>query len=407
MSIARDLIETIAFYGKQEDGAYSRPFGSEAYRQAAVCLKNLLTENGFQGRIDPVGNVHGYYAGDGTTQKELLLGSHLDTVTDGGKFDGLYGVAAAYEVMCRLQKEGVRLPFAIHLIATNGEEGNVLGGTFGSRCLAGKYTEKDWENYQQSEADAKLYLTEDDSHALCLEDIRCAGMDFTKSLAYIELHIEQGVTLQNTGKSIGIVTGIVGLRRYRIKVQGKRNHSGTTKMKYREDALVKAAKIILYADTLAGDYGEDFVATTETVHIQPNMLAVINGEVEMILEIRSIHTEFLDDYEKKIKEYVQLLKHVTIEQTVSKAPVLTDGRIRDCMVKQCRKKKISFLEMPSGATHDGNMMALKTPVAMLFVPSKDGISHEKEEWTAPEDLDRGAELLYEVTRELGGQTRAE
>ena len=407
MSAARDLIEKIASFGKQEDGACSRPFGSRAYRQAAVCLRDLLEAEGFQGRIDPVGNVHGYYAGDGSTGKELLLGSHLDTVTDGGKYDGLYGVAAAYEVMSRLQKGNVRLPFAIHLIATNGEEGNILGGTFGSRCLVGKYTEKDWENYQNSGTTEPLSLTETEGHSLDLQDIRDARIDFTKSLAYIELHIEQGITLEQTGKNIGIVTGIVGLRRYHITVHGKRNHSGTTKMKYREDALVKAAKIILYADTLTGNYEEDFVATTQKVQICPNTLAVINGEVEMVLEIRSIHTEFMDDYEEKLKKYLDTLHNVTMETMVSKAPILTDPGIRALMVEQCKQSGIDYLEMPSGATHDGNMMALQTPVAMIFVPSKDGISHEKAEWTAPEDLDRGVDVLYSVVTALGEQRKAE
>lgn len=407
MSVARDLIEKIASFGKQEDGACSRPFGSQAYRQAAVCLRDLLAGEGFQGKMDPVGNVHGYYAGDGRTEEELLLGSHLDTVTDGGKYDGLYGVAAAYEVMCRLKKEGVHLPFAIHLIATNGEEGNILGGTFGSRCLAGKFTEKDWENYQNLKLAKPLCLTETESHSLDLQDIRDARMDFTKSLAYIEIHIEQGITLERTGKTIGIVTGIVGLRRYRITVKGKRNHSGTTKMKYRDDALVKAAKIILYADTLAGNYGEDFVATTQKVQVRPNTLAVINGEVEMILEIRSIHAKFMDDYEEKLKAHFSVLQNVSMEAMVSKAPVQADPGIRALMVEQCKELEIDYLEMPSGATHDGNMMALQTPVAMVFVPSKGGISHEKAEWTAPEDLDRGVDVLYRVVTALGEQRKAE
>lgn len=397
MSKVQDLIIQLASFGRQKDGACSRPFGSLAYREAALFLYGQMKEEGLNSYIDSVGNVHGIYEGNTKNGKELLIGSHLDTVKEGGIFDGLYGVAAGLAVILRLKEENIKLPFSIHLIATNGEEGNKLGGTFGSRCLVGKFSKEDWDAYLRKEPKEDLFLTEE-KHALDFEDIKRAYYDFSKTMAYLELHIEQGITLEKQNKEIGIVTGIVGLRRYVIRVGGNRNHSGTTMMEYRDDALVKAAKIIVQADKMARNIGQNFVATMQTIKVSPNALAVINGEAEMILETRNLDEKLLDYYENQLEEYVQQIPKTKMKRIVAKQPVIADRSIRDQMIAACEREGVSYLELPSGATHDGNMMALKTRVGMLFVPSKDGISHDKAEWTDSKYIDKGTDLLYSVVK---------
>lgn len=371
----------------------NRVFGSREYKTAAEEMKKYFKRLGMNSYIDSVGNVHGIYEGKDPGQKEILVGSHLDTVKEGGIFDGLLGIVAGAECVARLKKENRRLKYDIHIIATNGEEGNELGGTFGSRCLTGEADIGDEE-----------FLKRAAKYELDAEKIAAAEYDFSRAKCYLELHIEQGPFLEKKNRKIGIVTGIVGLQRYRIHIKGMSNHSGTTMMEYRRDALVAASRIILFGDELARSYPEHFVATFQKFETAPNELAVINGEADMVLECRSRRDDLMESYIQKVKAFCEHMSSVTIsmEQLVKKAPVLIDQELIKEGSNVCKEKDIPFELMPSGATHDGNMFAHKVPVGMIFVPSKNGVSHSPDEWTEPEDCELGTEVLYQLLLSIGG-----
>ncbi len=387
----QDQMEFFAAYGKESGGGISRVFGSEAYKEAAIALQDYMKACKMETYIDPVGNVHGIWRAQAEKKsgREILVGSHLDTVKEGGIFDGLLGVMAGIFAVNQLQREGKHLSDDIHVVATNGEEGNDLGGTFGSRCLTGKIDLED-----------EAFLERAKSFGYSKADLEAAKMDFSKAKCWLELHIEQGKTLEEEEKEIGIVTGIVGLWRYGIRIFGESNHAGTTMMEYRKDALVRAAQIIAGGDELARQMGNDLVATFSKVQIHPNVIAVINNQVDMILECRNRKEEILDAFVKQMQEQFRSdgssdPVSVSFQELVKKAPVPCDPKLVDEIEAVCRANSLNYMRMPSGATHDGNMIALKIPIGMIFVPSRKGISHSKDEWTNWSQCERGAEVLYE------------
>lgn len=387
-------LEKFSEIGKRKDlRGINRVFGSREYKKAAEEMKKYFESLGMKSYIDSVGNVHGIYYGRNPGQKEILIGSHLDTVKEGGVYDGLLGIVAGAECVAELKRENRALDYDIHVIATNGEEGNELGGTFGSRCLTGEVDCRDEE-----------FLRKAAGYELNAAKIEAAKYDFSRAVCYLELHIEQGPFLEKKNRKIGIVTGIVGLQRYHIHIKGMSNHSGTTMMEYRQDALVAASGLILFADNLARSYPDHFVATFQKFETAPNALAVINGEADMVLECRSRQEDLMERYIEEVKGFCDRMSGVTVsmEQLVKKAPVLTDPELVKEGSAVCKERNIAFELMPSGATHDGNMFAHKVPVGMIFVPSKNGVSHSPDEWTEPEDCELGAEVLYQLLLRIGG-----
>lgn len=381
-------LEYFSSFGKKESGAIDRVFGSRVYQEAAQALRKYFEQCGMDSWIDSVGNVHGIYRNNtDASQQELMIGSHLDTVKGGGIFDGLLGVLAGAECVKRIKENAVSCPIALHILATNGEEGNELGGTFGSRCLVGQV---DWN--QEFASKAKKY-------GFTQEKIEQAKLPLNHVIGYLELHIEQGSTLFQNHETIGIVTGIVGLQRYRIDICGKQNHAGTTMMKYRNDALVKASKIIAEGDQLARELGHDLVTTFSKVKIHPNQLAIINDEVEMVLECRNQSESLMEEFIHCLKKRFQ---NNDIKWTclVKKKPVKCNEQFVERLKDICQNKGALYRKMASGATHDGNMMALKVPIGMIFVPSKEGLSHCKEEWTEISDCKKGIEVLYECVVQI-------
>lgn len=384
-------METFAAYGRESSGGISRVFGSPVYCEAAQAMAEYMQACGMESYVDPVGNVHGIFRAQAEEKsgKEILIGSHLDTVREGGIFDGLLGVMAGIEVVLRLQKEAVRLPDDLHIIATNGEEGNDLGGTFGSRCLAGEIDLED-----------EAFLAKAKSFGLSREDFEAARMNFDRSKCWLELHIEQGKTLEEEQEDIGIVEGIVGLQRYEIEIHGESNHAGTTMMAYRKDAVVRGAQMIADGDALAREMGHDLVATFSKIEIHPNVIAVINDELRMVLECRNREEARLESFVGKLREKyetqdTEAAVSVHFTEMVKKKPVHCHPELVEVIRESCEALHLRYRKMPSGATHDGNMFALQIPIGMIFVPSRKGISHSKEEWTEWSQCKQGTEVLYQ------------
>lgn len=379
--------------GMDELGGVNRVFGTENYKTAARMMKEYLDSLGLYSYIDSAWNVHGIYK-KSEDKPEVMMGSHLDTVVSGGKFDGLTGVLGGIEVIRRIMEEKVDLPFALHLVATNGEEGNDLGGTFGSRCMTGLV------NYND-----EAYIRKAKTFGFSREDIKNAGYDFSHTLCYLELHIEQGLTLDKSHEDIGVVNGIVGLQRYQIEVSGAANHAGTTLMEYRDDALVKAAELITYADALARKYPDQFVTTFTKVAVDPNITAIINGHVSMVLECRSIHEDLMEQFVAEVRKKADDLGGITLSPIVSKSPVKCADTVIRAAVKASESAGVKFRVMTSGATHDGNSIATKIPIGMIFVPSKDGKSHVREEYTSIEQCECGVNILYHTILNLADDFR--
>ncbi len=318
----------------------------------------------------------------------------MDTVRDGGLYDGALGVIAGVECARRFAEEQGKRSFSLHVLATNGEEGNDLGGTFGSRCMMGLV-----------DPDQPGYLDIANGFGISRDDIVEARLDTSDALGYLELHIEQGKTLDEASEDLGVVTGIVGLRRWQITVLGEANHAGTTMMEFRHDAMVAASRLIVRIDETAREYGHDLVATVGKLEVFPNSAPVVPGKVEMVLEVRSRDDSCMLDFFSRIQRAAKDISNVEFQFSpiVAKAPVQCDAKLIEVFETVCRNSGLRWQEMASGATHDGNAFALKMPIGMLFVPSKDGISHNKKEFTSWEQIESGVETLYRTILELNRQ----
>ncbi len=377
----------IADIGRNEDGSITRLLFSKEYEEARNRTREYMEQAGLTTAIDSVGNLHGFFKSEVPGAKTILMGSHLDTVIQGGAYDGLLGIIAGVEVARELAEKDQKLKHHLEIIAFNGEEGNDLGGTFGSRCAMGLVP-----------AEEEAYLQKAKAFGLTKEDLLKSKMDTEDKSCFLELHIEQGNTLWQSGEEIGIVNGIVGLVRYKITALGQSNHAGTTMMEHRKDAMIGMAKLMAEADRLARDYGNHMVATFGKVDVTPNAVAVIPGKVEAVLEIRNLDRELLDRFYEDLRTIAEELAPISFafEKLVEKTPQTCEERIIKAIEEICREEEIAHRVMPSGATHDSVAMAYKMPIGMIFVPSKDGISHNGAEYTKWSQVMTGIRLLYET-----------
>lgn len=387
----RNNFFTIANIGRNEDGSITRLLFSKEYEEAQKLTIEYMKEAGLTTEIDSVGNIHGYLKSEDLNARTIVIGSHLDTVIQGGAYDGLLGIIAGVEAARELLENGLSLRHHLEIIAFNGEEGNDLGGTFGSRCAMGLVP-----------LEEEAYLQKAKAFNLTKEDLLNAKMNTEDKSCFLELHIEQGNTLWKTGEEIGIVNGIVGLVRYQITALGESNHAGTTMMEHRKDALIGMAKLMTEADRLARDYGHNMVATFGKVEVTPHAVAVIAKKAKAVLEIRNLDKELLERFYEDLKSIAEKLSPIafTFEKLVEKTPQICDEQIIKEIEKICQNHEIHYRAMPSGATHDSVAMAYKMPIGMIFVPSKDGISHNGAEYTKWSQVMTGINLLYETVKAL-------
>lgn len=385
MNQVNEILSAIGTAGRNGDGSYTRGCYSPAYFEAVDIVEKQMVQMGMKVDRDAAGNIHGVLPGSDEKAGSIIIGSHLDTVPDGGLFDGAYGVAAALETVRRLCGESERLRHTLEIYGFNAEESNPIGGTFGSRAVAGLV---DPAQPGLSEA---LW-----SYGHTIQEILDCRRDFSDASCYLELHIEQGDLLFNEGLKIGVVNGIVGIVRYKVTAVGHSNHAGTTMMKKRHDAMVAMARLIAAADGQCRKIDNTLVLTVGTIRCWPGSENVIPGKVECTFEMRHMRKEKTDELIKKIREIAGTIDTVTfeIEKKIDKGSVECDPHLMEVISRAAGDVGVSHIVMPSGAGHDANPMAHRLPVGMIFVPSRDGLSHCKEEWTEPGDLEIGAEVLY-------------
>ena len=352
-------------------------------------------------RMDSCGNVIARREGRKKGLPPVAMGSHLDTVFEGGKYDGTIGVTAALEVIKRINEKGLETEYPIEVISFACEESSRFGiSTVGSKAMAGLF---DIEKYR--------YLTDRDgitmekAFSLCALDFNSIGEASRTNeefRAFFELHIEQGPVLINNNKKIGIVTGIAAPVRLLIKIIGKASHSGTTPMNMRKDALLGASEIALAIEKAAKreeEYGT--VATVGVMDIRSGAMNVVPGEVDIQVDIRSTSLESRQRVLDELRKVILVVKdnrQLEIQSTEisSEAPVLLSSELIKRLSTNCEEKQLSYQLLQSGAGHDAMNMAKLCPVGLIFVPSVDGLSHHPNEFTEMDDILKGIDLLEEV-----------
>jgi allantoate deiminase len=391
-SLASDL-EEAARIGA-DGGGVSRFAWTPELAQANEWLVGRLQELGLETQIDAAGNVLGRWEeGEGTA---VLLGSHLDTVPRGGRYDGALGVLAALEVVRTLKREGVSLRRPLWIVSFNDEEGSRFQtGMLGSRAFIGDLDPEDWRRRGVAEAMAAVgFDFERLGEARAVDRVG----------AYLELHIEQGPVLEQEGLDLGIVSGIAGLLGFRVRLSGEANHAGTTPMASRRDALAGAARILLELRDEARSRG-DMTANVGILTVAPGGFNVIPGTAEFTIDARAGDADAFARAEKFVRETLERVAaeeqlELEVTETHRKRPTPLDPELQEVLTRAAAAEGAIARSMPSGAGHDAMVLAKQVPAAMLFVPSRAGISHSPDEYTSPEQCELGARVLAQAVRVL-------
>ena len=400
-------LSELAEVGKQESGGVTRLSFTDEERTAKDLVASYMQEAGLSVREDAVGNLFGRREGRETDAPAVLVGSHVDSVYHGGNFDGPLGVLAGIEVAQTLEEGGVETDRPVEVVAFTDEEGARFSfGMIGSRALAGTLSPEDLEH---EDGDGVSIADAMRDHGLdpgkIEESVRPPG----SLAAYVELHIEQGRVLENEGLPTGVVTGIAAPVWRRLIFVGETGHAGTTPMQLRHDALAAAAEVATVVEDEASATGSS-VGTVGQMGVEPGGINIIPGRVELSLDIRDIDEGTRDLVEDRILERAREVcgrRGVGFETEVLQrmTPVSCSETVRGAVRAACEELGLRPYDLASGAAHDGMQLVGSCPMGMIFVRSKDGVSHNPEEWSSKEDCTAGANLLYHTTLDLTSRGR--
>jgi beta-ureidopropionase / N-carbamoyl-L-amino-acid hydrolase len=384
-------LRELAEFGKNPQGGVSRVAYTEFDKQGRTYVMGLLRAAKLDVQIDLAGNIIGRRPGSVRNLKPIMFGSHIDSVPEGGNYDGTLGSLGAIEVAQTLADYEITLRHPIEVVIWQNEE----GGKQGSRIVSGEFTAKDLELTNASGKtirDGIKFLGGDP--ARIAEVKRNPG-----SLAgYLELHIEQGGNLERENIQIGEVEGIVGIKWWNVDVTGFANHAGTTPMDQRQDALVSAARFVDMVNTKARTTPGRQVATVGKIQAFPGARNVIPGRVNMSLEIRELDAAKLDSLFEQIRAESVKIGEATgttfaFENAYASTPSLMDQRMRLVIREAARELGFTSKVMPSGAGHDAQSVSTIAPAGMIFIPSVKGISHAPQEFSHPQDCANGVNVL--------------
>ncbi len=379
-------------------GEMTRLSLSPSHRKAADEVLNLFRAAGMTAEIDALGSVTGRYASNRNDAKTLLVGSHIDTVPNGGIYDGPLGVMAGLAVIEELSRLGKKLPFDIELFAFSDEEGVRFPSPFSSsRAVAGTFDEKLLE-----EKDKDGISRAEALKAFGCDPARWAYVkrDPKNLLGYLELHIEQGPVLEANDEVLGVVSAIVGLSRGRMTITGKAGHAGTTPMDLRKDALAAAAEIVLSLEKLARET-DDLVATVGNLTVSPGAGNVIPGKVSFSYDIRSprdaARVKALARAMGRAREIAdERGVKIDIEMTSAMPAAASDPALMVALSSAIALQGGTPRQLVSGAGHDAMVFRNVCPQAMMFVRSKDGLSHHPDEFTTADDIGKAVQALYDA-----------
>ena len=401
--IRADLEALAKFNSTPGEGVTRLPFTKEA-REACEFLKERFKAAGLETYEDAIGNIIGILPGRDRSLPAIAMGSHYDTVYNGGMFDGQAGVVSALEIVRCLREQGIELERDLRIIAFNDEEGVRFHRSYlGSYGILGRDQQKDIDTYRDRDGISIREAME--SWGMDADRIGEAAWDWDRICAFIELHIEQGPVLCSEGLKVGIVQSVVGFRRYMITVHGREDHSGTTPMELRKDAVDTAARVIAWMGDFARSRSDGTVATAGYLKVSPSVENIVPGSCEFSAEVRSENAESLELFTKGLKEAINAAAELcgTSFDMVEKmdiSPVKLSPRLCDMLEERCLKRGLSHKRMHSGAGHDAQEIAAACETVMVFCPSRDGRSHCREEWTDFEDIACAASAAYDVILKL-------
>ena len=395
-----ERIEGLSRFGANPEGGVSRVAFSEADVEGREYVKGLMREAGLEVRVDTAGNLIGRR--DGSEDLPVIMfGSHIDSVPGGGNYDGDVGVIAGIEVAQVLAARGITTRHPLEVVSFTDEE----GGLVGSVAMTTGLSERELEDVSHSGLTIREGIRKVGGDPDRLEE---AKREPGELAAFIELHIEQGAILDESGTDIGVVEGIVGIHWWDVTIEGFANHAGTTPMDRRRDALVSASELVLAINRIANEMSGRQVATVGRIRAEPGAPNVIPGRVVMSLEIRDLSSEKMQQVFEAVEAAAAHIADarntpISFERIgVSSTPAPTDERMRRIIAAAAAELGLSYRLMPSGAGHDAQDMTHIAPTGMIFVPSRDGISHSPKEYTSPEDMANGAKVLLETVLAIDG-----
>lgn len=390
-------VAALAQFGQSAYGGVTRTAWTPELFAAYGWVSERMEELGLDVEVDPAGNLIGRWnAGSG---KAVVVGSHLDTVPSGGPFDGALGVVAALHAVELLQAEGLEPDRPLWIVAFMDEEGTRFDAAlFGSRAFTGE--------------DISGFGDRMDADGVSLRDaMAAAGRDLDRAgdacrvheiAAFIELHVEQGPVLEAEGFEIGVVTSIVGLRGYRARLVGQANHAGTTPMALRRDALAGAARAVLELRELARSRA-NVTANIGRLRVHPGGANVVPGVVDFTIDVRATSADEIRALEDVVEDVLMRIARdegleLELEQTFALEPLDLDPRLVAVVEQAAAGEGAIWKRMPSGAGHDAMLVGRHVPAAMIFVPSRDGISHSPDEYSSPTQAELGMRVLAAALR---------
>ena len=395
-------IAALAEFGRNPQGGVSRVAYSEADARGREYVRSLMQAAKLEPSIDAAGNLIGRRAAANNDDQLLpiLFGSHIDSVPEGGNYDGTVGSLGAIEVAQTLAENSVSLRHPIEVVVFQNEE----GGLIGSEAMIGALSEKELDLVNRSGKTVREGITFLGGDLSKLGTVKRAKGSIA---AYLELHIEQGGTLEAEHIDIGVVEGIVGINWWDVIIEGFANHAGTTAMNNRQDALLAAAKFIEAVNRVVNGVAGRQVGTVGRIQAFPGAPNVIPGKVICSLELRDLEAAKIQMLYQKIRAEADQIAQASkvkfdFKELNANVPAPTDARIRTIIDQSAKELGLTTKQMPSGAGHDAQDMARIGPAGMIFIPSIGGISHSPKEFSRSKDIENGANVLLGAVMKLDG-----
>jgi N-carbamoyl-L-amino-acid hydrolase len=384
-------VKALSAFGANPQGGVSRVAYSDFDKAGRAHAMGLMRSAKLDVSVDLAGNIWGRRAGTEPSLKPLVFGSHIDSVPDGGNYDGTVGSLSAIEVAQALAEQGIRTRHPIEVVIWANEE----GGLFGSRAVSGQLQAAELDKVSWSGKTIAQGMSFHGGAPTRLSEAKRQRGDIA---TYIELHIEQGGNLEREKVDIGVVQGIVGIHRWDVTVTGVQNHAGTTPMDQRHDAMLSGARFVEMVNRVVRSEPGRQVGTVGRLEAFPGAPNVIPGKVVCILEMRDLDATKIARLQGRVVEEAKGIGEMngtsfTFAKVHEDVAAMSDAGVRQVIDAAAKDLKLSTREMPSGAGHDAQSMAMLGPMGMIFIPSIGGISHSPKEFSTAQDIERGARVL--------------
>lgn len=398
----KDTLDWLSAFGINESGGITRLLYTKEWLAAQRGLKEKFEQLGMRAEFDEIGNLKGTLEGTEGTGETIGTGSHVDTVVNGGTLDGQLGIVGGYLAIADLLRTYGRPKKNLAVFSIAEEEGSRFPTAFwGSKNLF--HIQNEEEVMEIEDSDGIRFV--DAMHQCGFEfgKKKLSLMDDVKQ--FVELHIEQGNTLEMEGKAVGVIHSIVGQKRYNIHLKGEANHAGTTLMRYRHDVVQVYGKIVTESIAKAKEIGDPLVLTFGKVNVKPNTVNVVPGEAMFTMDCRHTDKEVLQSFTENVEEMMKQFAsedgvEIEIDCWMNEDPVPMADEMIELIENACKEQKLNYRILHSGAGHDSQIIAKYVPTGMIFVPSIKGISHNPAEKTKLEDLQQGIEALKNTLYKL-------